>query len=88
MTFQMGSTAMAKRATLYRMVTDEHVCPSGLKSRDLLDREGFSVDDHHLTTRGTASRVWDAPDQMPRSERGEQRNAVTRCTQGHAAATT
>jgi glutaredoxin len=51
MTSQMGSTAMAKQATLYRMVTDEHVCPFGLKSRDLLEREGFSVNDHHLITR-------------------------------------
>jgi glutaredoxin len=33
------------------MVTDQHVCPFGLKSRDLLEREGFSVDDHLLTTR-------------------------------------
>lgn len=41
----------AEQATLYRMVTDQHVCPFGLKSRDLLQREGFSVDDHPLTTR-------------------------------------
>lgn len=42
---------MAKTATLYRMVTDEHICPFGLKSKDLLEREGFKVDDHHLKTR-------------------------------------
>ena len=30
-------------ATLYRMKTDEHICPFGLKSRDLLEREGFEV---------------------------------------------
>ena len=41
----------ARQAKLYRMVTDQHVCPFGLKSRDLLEREGFSVDDHPLTTR-------------------------------------
>ena len=40
-----------KTATLYRMVMDKHVCPYGLKSLDLLKREGFEVDDHHLTTR-------------------------------------
>ena len=38
-------------ARLYRMVMPEHLCPFGLKSKDLLEREGFEVDDHHLTTR-------------------------------------
>ena len=33
------------------MVTDEHICPFGLKAKDLLEREGFEVDDHHLTSR-------------------------------------
>lgn len=40
-----------RRAVLYRMVTDQHICPFGLKSRDLLKREGYEVEDHHLTTR-------------------------------------
>jgi len=38
-------------ATLYRMVMDKHLCPFGLKSKDLLERQGFAVEDHHLTTR-------------------------------------
>ena len=42
---------MPKKATLYRMVTDEHICPFGLKSKDLLEREGYEVEDHHLKTR-------------------------------------
>lgn len=42
---------MAKHATLYRMVMSEHICPYGIKSKDLLKREGYVVDDHHLTTR-------------------------------------
>lgn len=42
---------MSKRAVLYRMVTDEHTCPYGIKSKWLLEREGFEVDDHHLRTR-------------------------------------
>ena len=42
---------MPKKATLYRMVTDEHICPFGLKSKDLLEREGYEVGDHHLKTR-------------------------------------
>ncbi|WP_339693679.1 glutaredoxin [Celeribacter baekdonensis] len=40
-----------KTATLYRMVMTDHMCPYGLKSKDLLIRNGFVVDDHHLTTR-------------------------------------
>ncbi len=38
-------------ARLYRMVMDKHVCPYGLKAKWLLEREGFTVEDHHLTTR-------------------------------------
>ncbi len=33
------------------MVMDKHICPYGLQARDLLEREGFVVDDHWLTTR-------------------------------------
>ena len=39
-----------KTATLYRMVMDKHVCPWGLKAKDLLEREGYAVDDRWLTT--------------------------------------
>jgi glutaredoxin len=42
---------MAKSAQLYRMATDEHICPFGLKSKDLLERQGFEVDAHLLTSR-------------------------------------
>lgn len=40
-----------KQAILYRMVMADHVCPFGLKARDLLRRHGFAVDDNWLTTR-------------------------------------
>jgi glutaredoxin len=33
------------------MVTPEHICPFGLKSKDLLERKGYKVDDHHLSNR-------------------------------------
>ncbi|HBJ92869.1 MAG TPA: glutaredoxin, partial [Hyphomonadaceae bacterium] len=33
------------------MVMPGHICPFGLKSLDLLQRKGFEVEDHHLTTR-------------------------------------
>jgi len=41
----------ARTATLYRMVMPDHICPYGLKAKDLLRREGFEVDDHWLKTR-------------------------------------
>ena len=42
---------MPKTAQLYRMATDEHICPYGIKSKDLLERSGYEVDDHPLKTR-------------------------------------
>ncbi|NTZ41717.1 glutaredoxin [Altererythrobacter sp. SALINAS58] len=33
------------------MVMPGHICPYGLKTVDLLKREGFRVEDHHLETR-------------------------------------
>jgi glutaredoxin len=42
---------MAQQAELYRMSSREHLCPFGLKSKDLLRREGFAVDDHLLRSR-------------------------------------
>lgn len=47
----MTTNTTHKHATLYRMVMKEHVCPWGLKSKDLLEREGYSVEDKWLTTR-------------------------------------
>ena len=40
-----------KTASLYRMATDEHLCPFGLKSLSMLERKGYEVDDNLLTTR-------------------------------------
>lgn len=40
-----------KTAKLYRMVTDEHICPYGIKSKDLLERENYTVEDIHLKNR-------------------------------------
>lgn len=39
---------MKKKATIYRMVTPDHLCPWGIKGKDLLKRHGYEVDDHHL----------------------------------------
>ncbi|KUF09093.1 MauE/DoxX family redox-associated membrane protein [Pseudoponticoccus marisrubri] len=40
-----------RTARLYRMATPDHLCPFGLKSRWLLRRHGYEVEDHPLTTR-------------------------------------
>ena len=40
-----------RKAILYRMVMPDHICPYGLKAKDLLRRSGYSVDDRHLTSR-------------------------------------
>ncbi|MFP5077162.1 MauE/DoxX family redox-associated membrane protein [Rhizobium sp. YIM 134829] len=40
-----------KKAVLYRMVMDKHICPYGLKARHLLQREGYQVEDNWLRTR-------------------------------------
>src|SRR5688572_23430415 len=46
-----AATPAEKRAVLYRMVMPEHVCPWGLKTRHLLKRMGYEVEDHWLTTK-------------------------------------
>lgn len=40
-----------RHATLYRMAGPQHLCPYGLKAKDLLAREGFEVDDRPLVDR-------------------------------------
>ncbi|MEQ9643442.1 MAG: glutaredoxin domain-containing protein [Alphaproteobacteria bacterium] len=40
-----------RQAILHRMETDAHICPFGLKAKDLLAREGFEVEDRTLDTR-------------------------------------
>jgi glutaredoxin len=45
------TAAAPKTAILYRMVMEQHVCPWGLKAKYLLERQGFAVEDHWLTTK-------------------------------------
>ena len=40
-----------QRADLHRMMMQDHMCPFGLKTLDLLKREGYEVDDHPLKSR-------------------------------------
>jgi glutaredoxin len=38
-------------ATLTRMVLPDHVCPFGVRAKQLLQAEGYEVDDHLLRSR-------------------------------------
>lgn len=40
-----------RKAVLQRIVMHNHTCPYGLKAKHLLERSGYEVEDHHLTTR-------------------------------------
>lgn len=40
-----------KKAVLYRMVTDNHICPFGIRSLHLLKKKGYKVEDNHLSSR-------------------------------------
>ena len=42
---------MSKKATIYRMVTPDHLCPWGVKAIDLLRRNGHEVEDNHLKSK-------------------------------------
>jgi glutaredoxin len=39
------------KATLYRMVLPDHVCPFGIRAKQMLERAGFELDDCILSTR-------------------------------------
>lgn len=47
-------------ADVYRMATDDHLCPWGLKTVDLLEREDFVVDDHKLESRAETDAFMEA----------------------------
>ncbi len=50
---------MTQSATLYRMVLPDHVCPYGLKAKDLLERQGYEVTDERLKTRAETDALKD-----------------------------
>jgi glutaredoxin len=41
-----------RAATLYRMVLPDHTCPFGVRAKELLDRHGYDVEEHILSSRG------------------------------------
>ncbi|HEX2559099.1 glutaredoxin domain-containing protein [Phenylobacterium sp.] len=40
-----------RTATLYRMVLEDHTCPFGVRARQMLERHGYEIDEHILSTR-------------------------------------
>ena len=44
------------RATLVRMVLPDHICPFGVRARQLLEANGYAVDDHILRSREAVER--------------------------------
>jgi glutaredoxin 3 len=42
---------MTQRATIFRMVLPDHVCPYGKLAKAMLEDHGYEVDDRQLKTR-------------------------------------
>jgi glutaredoxin 3 len=40
-----------RQAILYRMVLPDHVCPFGVRAKQMLEQAGFDVEDRVLSTR-------------------------------------
>ena len=38
-------------AILYRMILPDHVCPFGVRAKELLEAAGYTLDDHILRSR-------------------------------------
>jgi glutaredoxin 3 len=41
----------AKTATIYRMVLPDHTCPFGVRAKQMLEQNGFDVEDRVLGSR-------------------------------------
>ena len=40
-----------RTATVYRMVLPDHICPFGVRAKQMLEDSGFAVEDNVLATR-------------------------------------
>lgn len=58
----MPKDTPSKAADLYRMVMPDHLCPYGLKSKALLERQGYEVIDHPLRSREETEELMDRLD--------------------------
>ncbi|WP_237763551.1 glutaredoxin [Falsirhodobacter sp. alg1] len=50
-TIPMAHEESRRKAIIYRMIMPGHICPFGLKSKALLERHNYEVEDHPLTNR-------------------------------------
>ena len=41
----------SRTATLHRMVLPDHICPFGVRAKEMLEQADYIVDDQQLTTR-------------------------------------
>lgn len=41
----------APSATLYRMILPDHVCPFGVRAKEMLEQHGYTIDEHILGSR-------------------------------------
>ena len=46
----------AKTAILYRMILPDHVCPFGVRAKEMLEHHGYMVDDRVLASREEVDR--------------------------------
>ena len=46
----------AKTAILYRMILPDHVCPFGVRAKEMLEQHGYTVDDRVLASREEVDR--------------------------------
>jgi len=45
-----------RKATLYRMVLPDHVCPFGVRAKEMLEQHGYEVDDRVITDRAAVDK--------------------------------
>jgi glutaredoxin len=45
-----------RKAILYRMVLPDHTCPFGVRAKELLEANGYKVEDHLLRSREEVDR--------------------------------
>jgi glutaredoxin 3 len=43
--------ADTQTATIYRMILPEHTCPFGVRAKEMLEENGYQVDDRILSSR-------------------------------------
>lgn len=48
-----------REATLYRMALPDHVCPFGVRAKEMLVAHGYAVDDRVLDTREAVEAIKD-----------------------------